>query len=43
MVDDLKYWVALNIVLKGGKKTFAILVERFGSPEKVFEASRGEL
>ncbi len=38
-----KYWVGLNMVLGVGKTLCHRLVKAFGSPEKVFHASRREL
>ncbi|MBU1625985.1 DNA-processing protein DprA [bacterium] len=43
MTDILKYWIALNMVEDVGKKTFALLIDKFGSPQNVFNASQEEL
>jgi len=43
MVEKVECWIALNMVKDVGKKTFALLLERFGSPEDVFKASPAEL
>lgn len=41
--ESQKYWVGLNMVLGVGKTLCHRLVKAFGSPEKVFHASRKEL
>lgn len=40
---DKTYWVALATTTGIGPRTFAALIERFGSPRKVFRASEEEL
>jgi len=40
---DKTYWVALATTTGIGPRTFAALVERFGSPKKVFRATEEEL
>jgi DNA processing protein len=42
-MTDKAYWVALATTTGIGPRTFATLVERFGSPRAVFEASEEEL
>jgi len=42
-MSDKKYWVALATTTGIGPRTFAALVERFGSPREVFRASEDEL
>ena len=42
-MTDKAYWVALATTTGIGPRTFATLVERFGSPLAVFEASEEEL
>jgi DNA processing protein len=42
-MDEIKYWVALNMVLGVGKTLFHRLTGEFGSPEQVFRVSRKEL
>ena len=42
-MDEVKYWVALNMVLGVGKTLFHRLVREFGSPEQVFRSPRKEL
>jgi len=41
--ESKKYWIGLNMVLGVGKTLCHRLVKAFGSPEKVFHASRKEL
>ncbi len=41
--ESKKYWIGLNMVLGVGKILCHRLVKTFGSPEKVFHASRREL
>jgi DNA processing protein len=41
--ESKKYWIGLNMVLGVGKTLCRRLVKAFGSPEKVFHASRREL
>jgi DNA processing protein len=43
MTENLKYWVALNMVRDVGKKTFSLLLDKFGDPENVFNAKSNEL
>jgi DNA processing protein len=42
-MSDKTYWVALATTAGIGPRTFAALIERFGSPKKVFRASEEEL
>ncbi|MBI3914176.1 MAG: DNA-protecting protein DprA [Chloroflexi bacterium] len=42
-MSDKAYWVALATTSGIGPRTFAALVERFGSPREVFQASEDEL
>jgi DNA processing protein len=42
-MDEIKYWVALNMVLGVGKTLFHRLIREFGSPEQVFRVSRKDL
>jgi DNA processing protein len=41
--ESKKYWIGLNMVLGVGKTLCHRLVKAFGSPQKVFHASRKEL
>ena len=41
--ESKKYWIGLNMVLGVGKTLCHRLVKAFGSPKKVFHASRKEL
>lgn len=41
--DDLKYWFALKFVDGIGSLTFRALIDRFGSPRKVFSAPLEEI
>lgn len=41
--ESKKYWIGLNMVLGVGKTLCHRLVKTFGSPEKVFHASRRDL
>jgi DNA processing protein len=43
MVEDKKYWIALNLVSGIGKKTYSNLLEKFHTPENIFKASDKEL
>ena len=40
---SLYYWLALNRISGLGKISYARLMERYGSPEKVFQADPGDL
>jgi len=40
---SLYYWLALNRIAGLGKVSYARLIERYGSPEKVFQAEPGDL
>ena len=40
MLDDKKYWIALNLVPGIGNKIYSTILEKFESPEKVFESSK---
>ncbi|MBI4786446.1 MAG: DNA-protecting protein DprA [Chloroflexi bacterium] len=42
-MTEKAYWVALATASGIGPRTFAALIERFGSPRAVFEASQDEL
>jgi DNA processing protein len=42
-MSDSTYWVALALTVGIGPKTFANLIEAFGSPREVFGASQEEL
>ena len=42
-MSDKTYWVALATTSGIGPRTFAALIERFGSPREVFRASEEEL
>ncbi len=42
-VEEISWWVALNMVPDMGDKTFIRLIEHFGSAEAVFSASFSEL
>lgn len=42
-MTDKKYWVALALTVGIGPKTFANLMDAFGSPREVFSASHEEL
>ncbi len=42
-MDEIKYWVALNMVLGVGKTLFHRLIGEFGSPEQVFRVPRKDL
>jgi len=42
-MSDKKYWVALALTVGIGPKTFANLIDAFGSPRDVFSASHEEL
>lgn len=41
--DDLKYWLALNMVVGVGRTLFHRLVKVFGSPENVFSSKVSDL
>ncbi|MBT5764603.1 MAG: DNA-protecting protein DprA, partial [Nitrospina sp.] len=41
--ETLKYWLALNMVVGVGRTLFHRLVQRLGSPQAVFSASRNDL
>jgi DNA processing protein len=41
--ESKKYWIGLNMVLGVGKTLCHRLIKAFGSPEKVFQATRKEL
>jgi len=41
--DILKYWIALKYIVGIGNVGFVTLVEKFGSPHEVFNASAAEL
>ncbi len=43
MSEDIKLWIALNLVPGVGKVTYRKLIERFGDPAEVFRAQRVEL
>ena len=42
-LESKKYWIGLNMVLGVGRTLCHRLVKSFGSPDKVFLASRREL
>ena len=42
-MDELKHWLALNMVVGVGRTIFHRLVKAFGSPENVFSARVADL
>lgn len=42
-LEEIRYWVALNMVLGVGKTLFHRLMRALGSPERVFQASGSQL
>ena len=41
--DALRDWIALSLVAGIGRRTAAVLIERFGGPRACFDAGRAEL
>jgi DNA processing protein len=41
--DSLRDWIALSLVAGVGRRTAAVMIERFGGPRACFEAGRAEL
>ena len=42
-IDSLRDWIALSLVAGVGRRTAALMIERFGGPRACFEAGRAEL